>query len=71
MHSTGTERSPPRSAVPCRRGCSDALTLYTASMSSIAFIGDPVHWIDEPLSMVKRLLMICWSDSMKLPSAIV
>ena len=40
-------------------------------MSSRAFIGEPVHWIDEPLSMVKRLLMICWSESMKLPSEMV
>ena len=71
-HSTGTERSPPRfSDVPCNSGCSDAFTLYTASMSSRAFIGDPVHWIDEPLSIVKRLLMICCSESMKLPSSIV
>ena len=42
-----------------------------AAAVTIVFIIIKDYWIDEPLSMVKRLLMICWSDSMKLPSAIV
>ena len=71
-HSTGTERLPPRlSVVPCRSGCNDALSLYTASMSSRASIGAPVHWIEEPFSMVNRLLMIFCSESWKLPSVSV
>ena len=58
MHSTGTARVMLSSVVDDNKGCSDAFNLYTALIFRRASIGSPTHWMVDPLSMMKRLLIM-------------